>query len=350
MASEGICHNMTWASDLMDEEERGFVKLLTAFAVGLALSLTATGMYIQKSSAQQVLGACAQGAPEIDATDLPEVVEPGKCPIQGRHIVDGAAESLVPPPGKGVYTEVLTTSGAQELEIARRADGTIELDHVGDDSAVESSVVERRAVSVMGPCADPAYTDNSWRVSSGIHYRFNASTTPRGITHPAARDAIRRAARNVVDTRSDCHLGDQVPATLTYDGGTSAVADVWDESCAKSDGVSVVSFGDLPKALAKTCTYYKINASGYDEVGTSDVKLNRADFRWTVHPDSRSCKRSYDIEGVVTHERGHTLGLGHVPEQYHGRLTMSPVIDGPCQKSERTLGKGDVLGLEGKYH
>ena len=42
-------------------------------------------------------------------------------------------------------------------------------------------------------------------------------------------------------------------------------------------------------------------------------------------------------------------GIRHVLEQYHDRLTMSPVINGTCQKSERTLGKGDVIGLEGKY-
>ena len=334
----------------MDEEVRGLLKLLTVFAVVLAISIAVTGMSIQESSGQtgaRVLDACERGEPEIDATDLPEVVEPARCPIEGRQIVNGAVKSLVPPPGKGVYAEVLTASGAQELDVARRVDGTVELDHVGDDS--DGSAAETRTVSGEDECSDSAYTDNSWRVSSAFHFRFNPSTTPRGIWHRAARNAIRSAAENVADTRSSCNLGDRVPATLYYDGGTSAVADLQDDSCGKSDGMSVVSFGDLPKALAKTCTYYKITPSGYDEVGTSDIKLNRADFRWTVRPTVRSCKGRYDVEGVVTHELGHTFGLGHVPEEYHGGLTMSPVINGPCQKSERTLGKGDVFGLEGKY-
>ena len=323
------------------------MKLLTVLAAALALATVVTGMSIQTSSAQQdarVLGACGPEEPEIDATDLPEVVEPERCPVEGRRIVDGDVESLVPSPGKGVYTEVLTTSGAQELDIARRADGAIELDHVGDEASAET-----RAFHGANPCSDPEYTDSSWRVTSELHYRVNLSTTPREIRHRDARNAILRAAGNVVDTRSDCHLGDRVPATLDYDGRTSAAADIQDGSCMKSDGVSVVSFGVLPKALAKACTYYKINPSDYDEVGTSDIKINRADFRWTARPNLRSCKGAYDLEGVVTHERGHTFGLGHVPEESHGRLTMSPVINGPCQKSERTLGKGDVLGLEGKY-
>jgi hypothetical protein len=50
----------------------------------------------------------------------------------------------------------------------------------------------------------------------------------------------------------------------------------------------------------------------------------------------------------MTHERGQTFGLGHVSEKAHGKLTMSPSIRA-CQKSERTLGKGDVLGLNRKY-
>src|SRR5215208_7630746 len=119
------------------KDRGGLLKLLAVFALVLALSIAVTGMSIQKSSAQpdaRVLEACEPGEPEIDATDLPEVVEPARCPIEGRQIVDGAVKSVVHPPGKGVYAEALTTSGAQELDVARRADGTMALDHVGDDS------------------------------------------------------------------------------------------------------------------------------------------------------------------------------------------------------------------------
>src|SRR5215210_7029042 len=168
MASDGVRHNITWISGVMDEEMRGLLKLLAVFAVVLALSIPATGMSIQKSSAQpdtRVLDACGPGEPEIDAADLPEVVEPARCPVEGRQIVDGAVRSVVPPPGKGVYAEVLTTTGAQELDVARRADGTMELDHVGDDS--DASVAKTRTVNGPGECSDPGYKDSSWRVTSG---------------------------------------------------------------------------------------------------------------------------------------------------------------------------------------
>ena len=51
----------------------------------------------------------------------------------------------------------------------------------------------------------------------------------------------------------------------------------------------------------------------------------------------------------MTHERGHTFGLNHVAESGHGNLTMSTIINGTCQASERTLGRGDVIGLDRKY-
>ena len=111
----------------------------------------------------------------------------------------------------------------------------------------------------------------------------------------------------------------------------------------------VISFGDIRgRALAVTCTYFRL-ARGYDQVTSSDLKLDRTDVRWTTRPGDRACRGAYDIQGAVTDERGHTFGMGHVSERDHGNLTMSPIINGPCQASERTLGRGDVLGLGRKY-
>jgi hypothetical protein len=55
------------------------------------------------------------------------------------------------------------------------------------------------------------------------------------------------------------------------------------------------------------------------------------------------------VQGVTTHERGHTFGPGHVSEQSYPNQTMSERINGTCQGSERSLGRGDAVGLNRKY-
>jgi len=97
-----------------------------------------------------------------------------------------------------------------------------------------------------------------------------------------------------------------------------------------------------------TCNW-GIARPGYDDTVASDIKINKQGVRWTTSPRSGSCRGMWDLEGVMTHERGHTFGLGHVSETGHGNLTMSTTINGACQMAKRTLGRGDVLGLGGKY-
>ena len=111
----------------------------------------------------------------------------------------------------------------------------------------------------------------------------------------------------------------------------------------------MVSFGKLPRtALAVACTYYSTDPR-YKRVHWSDIKINKTNFNWTTRPEARSCRGKYDLASTVTHERGHTFGLGHVSESSHAKLTMSDRSNGPCQSSERSLGRGDVLGLASKY-
>jgi matrixin len=298
----------------------------------------------------EVYEACRPDRETIPAPELPETVEMENCPIGGRVITDHGAGTLLPDPGEGVYTEVLTTTGAQELEVTHYQDGTVEFEHVGNDSGDEAAgapASSRELVARGGPgeCADPAFNSLGYRVSQGLRYRFNRSTTPRNLSDAAVIKAIRRGGANVTGTENTCHLGDRVPATLGYEGRTGLSANVTEDGrCVGNDGVNVASFGNLPNALAVTCVFFRNG-----EVTSSDLKINKVDFRWTTKPGSRSCRRMWDLEAVVTHERGHTFGLGHVPEDAHRNLTMSPIINGTCQSSERTLGRGDVFGLDSKY-
>ncbi len=304
-----------------------------------------------------MLEACRSGEPTIVASDLPELVKPGTCPVGDRVIVDGGVGTVLPDRGEGVYAEVLTAVGARELQVTRYQDGTIELEHVGDDSggssaqaAGDSTDVYGAAASSPGACADPAYTNLGYRESSTLRYRFNRLTTPGELTPNAAEDAIRRGGNNIASVRNNCGLADGVPAKFVYEGSTPALADVTAKGrCSGNDSKSVVSFGKLPSGtLAVTCTFYAVR-SGYDEVASSDMRINKGSKKWTTKPGARSCRNSYDLQSVATHERGHTFGLGHVAEASHGNLTMSGAINGPCQASERTLGRGDVIGLNRKY-
>ncbi len=329
------------------------MRRLLASGLALALAVLAVTTFARTPDAQtadRVLEACAPKKQTIDARALPGAVEPGECPAGERRISDGAVASVVPPPGQTVYAEVLTTSGAQELSVRRLPDGTIRLDHVGEEPDESAEGDLGRAVDREG-CYSDAYTDYGYKVTESTTYNFRVSSTPRDLTRIEARNAIARAARNVFDTRNGCRMGDRVPVAMRYGGQTGAPAQVGDGRCGLNDGRSVVAFGNLKSGVvAAACTISGDRPNyEYDEVLSADIGINRADFRWTTSPNSRSCSRAYDVEGVVTHEWGHVFGLGHVPESGSRNLTMSPAINGPCQAAERSLGRGDVLGLDGKY-
>jgi hypothetical protein len=297
-----------------------------------------------------VLEACAPGKETIDARALPAaVVTPERCPVAGREIEDGEVGSAVPPAGETVHAEVLTTSGAEELEIGRRGDGTIELRAVGEEAQAAGGDLSKSGSP--GGCSDPEYTDGERRVPEGspLHYEINSASTPTELRAGDAVDAIRRAGARVADTRSNCRMGDRVPARLIYEGKTGQGADVDGLSCGNNNGNSVVAFGALPSGiLAVTCNW-GVARPGYDNTVASDIELNKRGVKWTTSPRSGSCAGKYDLEGVMTHERGHTFGMGHVSEAGHGNLTMSTNINGACQMAERSLGRGDVRGLGEKY-
>ena len=266
------------------------MRRLLACGLALALAVLAVTTFARTPEAQtadRVLEACAPGKQTIDARALPAaVVDPGRCPVAGRRSPE--------------------------------------------------------------ECRDAAYQSNDWRVVESLGYRINHGSIPPELSRVTAEAAIRRAGGNITGTDNGCKMGDRVSAVLNYNGDSEAQA-IGPFGCVGGDGTNVVSFGDLESGiLARTCIYFREEA-GSNRVTGSDIQVNKADYRWTTRPRARSCKGRYDLEAVVTHERGHTFGLGHVLEKDHPNLTMSGGINGPCQMSERSLGRGDVLGLDRKY-
>jgi len=267
----------------------------------------------------------------------------------GDVVSDHGVALVIPQEGHGVYVEAITPLGVQEFGAETSADGSVKLLDQGEEPQAEPASGDGDgSSSSLGPCSDTAYSLLGYRESDTHSWSFRTASTPSNLTVDEARTAVKSGANHIVNSHNDCSRADFVEATHAYAGDTTRTTNITANSeCEGGDTYNVVSFGDLALGhLGVACTY-SVLGSPYSEVVESDVKLNNADYDWTVNPGS-SCTRRFDVSSVMTHERGHTWGLGHVDEATNGHLTMSTAI-AACQTKERTLGLGDMYGLEALY-
>jgi Matrixin len=261
----------------------------------------------------------------------------------GDRLVNGAIAVLAPPPGRGVWGEAILDDGRTDVLGAETAsDGSVTVSSWGAADEIGLLVLPTSPPD----CDDDARSTLAFKWTTTHKWYFNARSTPAGLRKRGVEGALRNATRNIVRSMNSCGLADQVGATTAYQGRLSRGLQITPDGACKSsgDGRSVTAFGQLPAGtLGIACIWYRGEGTAME----SDVRLNKA-RSWAVKTTD-SCIDQWSIEAVTTHERGHTFGLGHVDEVTHGNLTMSPRINGPCQKSEATLGRGDVLALRSLY-
>jgi hypothetical protein len=199
-------------------------------------------------------------------------------------------------------------------------------------------------------CEQTAYVLREAVQQDSFTWVLNVDSVPGYLDPDGVTTAVEEATLSIARADSPClsgGAGAQVPPAI-YGGSTRRHATVTPEtecfSAEDSDGISVVSFGVLPEeVVAIACTY-----SERGDIWQSDILLNDGWGVFTLDPGD-SCVDSFDLQSVLTHERGHSFGLGHVPENAEAAdLTMSPYM-GRCDLSARTLGRGDVLGLMALY-
>jgi len=192
--------------------------------------------------------------------------------------------------------------------------------------------------SAPPPCADNAFRTLGAKQASTYQWSFKSSSTPSGLNKTSVENVLQKSFNNVTGANNDCGRADKVSATDKYLGTTTRAP-----NCASRDNHNVVGFGKLDfGVLAVTC--YWINGG---KIVEADMKITTRES-WAL--SMASCHGNMPLlESTITHEAGHVFGLDHVGERQHGRLTMSPYLDGPCENNEATLGLGDMLGLESMY-
>jgi hypothetical protein len=340
-------HNMLCAASALEGE---IVKRFSTFVAASVLAVIAVGMLagsLFALTSSGVYAACGPDQPEITAADLPGVVDQDRCPVGGREIVDGGVSVVVPEPGESVFAEAMSPRGNEHLEVSNPVGDTLVLGDVGSESGAQGTYTAQS--SGPGACSDTYRNPWAPRLYNYLRYYFNRRSTPSYLPDLSAARAIQKAGTNVSRVKDGCRVPDRVPAVLKYRGATrTSVGMDAGGTCKANDHKSVVGFGDLPVGYTgNTCVWAWIQ-DGADRINSSDVRLNKDDYRWTTRV-TRSCRGRYDVESTMTHERGHTFGMGDVPESSHPNLTLSSRSNGACQISERSLGKGDAVGLNEKY-
>ena len=216
----------------------------------------------------------------------------------------------------------------------------------GDGSMVGGTTIAVRTAASPIACNDEAYSfinpSTAW--ASTLEWKFRSSSVPANLDSADTLATIRKAFRNITNSRNSCGMADQVSATHSYLGTTSRRPNVTQAgACGSPDGHSVVGFGNLNGYYAGyTCIWW----NGFNHITEADMRLDPEED-WWIPGDV--CSNGLSMEGLVTHEVGHAYGLGHVGENRHGRLTMSVYIDGTVREPGSGARQGRRPGLRQLY-
>jgi hypothetical protein len=291
-----------------------------------------------------------RGALTVD--DLPAGSSVVDCAAVGRLVTHEGAGVTVPEPGMKVTVDALSVDGSRHgftLEVAE--DGRVSYDLAADAGSAEhthAAAPAAAARAARAACADSAYAVADHKEYGTYDWWLGDGPLPGNLSPADARRAFEAAIGTITGTRNDCGYGDAVGARSKYHSQTYREADVDNQArCTARDGVSVWDAGDLSSAVvATTCSWSRAMSSGPDWLKEADVRFNTSDYVFTNNP-TQDCANAYDIRSVATHEAGHIFGLAHVGPGHEGQTMFTNSF--ACSTGARTLGRGDVLGLQRIY-
>ena len=335
----------------MTRERVRLIAVITATALGVA----AVAISLFQNEEPSAPGTTAPGTVTAPPSTAPAPA-PAPPPVAAWGEFPGAPPDLAAPAGGSLSS---LPSGAEQVIAVRRPDGTLLAtarfdaagrpldarfyDRTGSLTAVVAGLRAQAAgVAVGGArvrCASSASAGSGFRWTRfPIRWRLGTARVAPGLTRARALSALRRAHGTWNANRSHCRsLPDRSRARFTFAGPSGRPTG--------RDGVSLVEFGDVDRlggvcAGTVACTITFISGGRAVE---SDTRIDRV--RPNGYFTDASRRRGLDLQSVMVHESGHTLGFDHVSAR---SVVMFPVI-APRTVGGRILGRGDALANNRKY-
>ena len=264
----------------------------------------------------------------------------------------------IPAPGESVSSSGTTVDGGAELadiQITNTVDRgvAIRIDDEWQGSAAavsqerlriqkwqlaaeRASVASGAGVTPKASCGSSSYVLFGYRWPSTVNWYYNsAGQKTTGLT------AIRAGANAWTGTVSVCGTSILSSAKNAYlNTETQAPGVTAAGGCGTRSNRNVIGWGTLPSGtLAVTCTW----SNSFGDALESDQRYATG-YSWN---SASTCSGSnYDMQGIATHEWGHTYGLNHVAQSTG--LVMKPSST-TCETAQRTLGLGDLRGIDFLY-
>jgi predicted Zn-dependent protease len=95
--------------------------------------------------------------------------------------------------------------------------------------------------------------------------------------------------------------------------------------------------------LAATLTGYYVTQTGDDRIYDADIYTNTAQPLYSSR--EAGCSGEYDVDGIMAHEVGHVIGLGH---SNVAGATMYPSVSA-CNTGNRSLSSDDIAARDDLY-
>lgn len=312
---------------------------LATLVVGASLALPSLAI-AAPAAERRADGVCAGRGP-IRAAELTDAVA---CDLTGRLVVDGDVAVRVPPPGYGVGGSGAGRGGERSLSVTNTA-GVVRAE-VGTVDPIERGLPPEDTAA-QG-CRDRSYKleygGKPW--ARTLRWSYHRSSTPAWWSPSAAVTQVKRAAKAMSHGKDACGLTGRPDVTVSYAGTTGTRPSVRGSrsrvACGDLDSANVVGWGQMPDHL-EGWTCYWWDADGH--MVATDMLLRAGDV--LVQGVPQDCVGRLDLRSLATHEWGHALGLDHVGAR-HSALVMPHLVES-CSISDRTLGLGDLLGLEALY-